>query len=89
MFRISLVTDAIEQTDLDAEIAGRQVRVSHRHLHRLMTEELTDGSQRRATHDEPRGECVTQVVPSEILDPCVLDGSVEALLQIVNRLTGI
>jgi hypothetical protein len=37
--------DIIEQPDFIPQVSGREVRVTHRHLHRLVAEELGNRSQ--------------------------------------------
>ena len=65
-------TNSVEQLDLGGQVAWRQMRITHGHLHRLVSEQLADRADRRATHHEPGRERVTQVMPPEVLDARVL-----------------
>ena len=60
--------------------------VAHRHLHRLMAEQLGDGPQRGPAHHQPGRERVPKVVPREVLDLGELQGGVEAVLDVLYGL---
>ena len=45
------------------------------------------GAERCAFHHQPRRERVAQVMPGEVLDPRCLEGRVDGILHILNRLT--
>jgi hypothetical protein len=50
----------------------RQMRISRRHRYRSMAEELLDGPEVDAGHNQARSESVSQIVPGKILDLCFL-----------------
>ena len=51
------------------------MRVAHRHLERLVAEQLGDAPERGAAHHQPRGERVSEVVPGEVPDLSLLPAS--------------
>ncbi|MCX6545909.1 MAG: hypothetical protein NTV05_16040 [Acidobacteria bacterium] len=53
-----------------------------------MAEQFGDRPKGRALHHEPRREGVPQVVPGEVLDLCGFERGVEAVLDVLDRLTG-
>ena len=61
--------------------AGAKMAVAHRHLERLVAEELLDGPEVHARHDEVARERVAEIVPAEVADlrrrARALEGGVE------------
>jgi len=76
---------SVEQLDLVGEVARGEVRVAHRHLQRLVAEQLGNGTQLGAAHHQPGREGVPQIVKAEVFEEGVLDRRVKAPLQVLER----
>lgn len=57
------------------------MRVAHHHAQAFVTEQLGDRAEADARHGEARGVVMAEVVPCEIVNPCVLQRGVEGVLH--------
>jgi len=75
-----------DQVDAPGQVSRRQVGVAHGHGQRGVAQELLDGLQVGAGHDQPGSEGMPQVVETEIYDPGLFAGALEASADVAEPL---